>query len=59
MQEPPGTGADVEHHAAGRDERIAALQASLSVLEHAMGCDAEDIARCPDFQAKVTARIPD
>lgn len=40
-------------------ERIAALQASLSVLEHAMGCDAEDITACPDFQAEVAARIPD
>ena len=40
-------------------ERIAALQASLSVLEHAMGCDAEDITTCPDFQAKVAARLPD
>ncbi|MCC8246449.1 MerR family transcriptional regulator [Saccharothrix luteola] len=47
-----------EHHdrLAGR---IAALQASLSVLEHAMGCDAEDITACPDFRAKVAARIPD
>ncbi|MFD0201604.1 MULTISPECIES: MerR family transcriptional regulator [Saccharothrix] len=40
-------------------ERIASLRASLSVLEHAMGCEAEDITACPDFQAKVAARIPD
>ncbi|MFJ6673440.1 MerR family transcriptional regulator [Actinosynnema sp. NPDC091369] len=40
-------------------ERIASLQASLAVLEHAMGCEAEDITACPDFQAEVAARIPD
>ncbi|PSL57459.1 DNA-binding transcriptional MerR regulator [Saccharothrix carnea] len=39
-------------------ERIASLRASLSVLEHAMDCEAEDITACPDFQAKVAARIP-
>ncbi|WP_033440288.1 MerR family transcriptional regulator [Saccharothrix sp. NRRL B-16314] len=39
-------------------ERIASLQASLSVLEHAMGCEAEDIGACPDFQAAVAARTP-
>lgn len=39
-------------------ERIAALQKSLSVLEHAMGCAAEDITACPDFQAAIAARIP-
>lgn len=40
-------------------ERIAALQASLSVLEHAMECEAEDITECPHFKAKVAARISD
>ncbi|WP_447001885.1 MerR family transcriptional regulator [Saccharothrix isguenensis] len=39
-------------------ERIAALQASLSVLGHAMGCEAEDITACADFQARIAARIP-
>lgn len=39
-------------------ERIASLRTSLAVLEHAMGCEAEDISACPDFQAAVAARIP-
>lgn len=43
-----------------RDEltrRISAAQASLEIVEHAMQCDADDIATCPDLQAKVTRRL--
>ncbi|MCE6997389.1 hypothetical protein LZG04_21665 [Saccharothrix sp. S26] len=40
-------------------ERITSLHASPAVPEHAMGCAAENITACPDFQAKVAARVPD
>ncbi|MDT3396705.1 MerR family transcriptional regulator [Streptomyces sp. B1866] len=39
--------------------RIAGAQASLALVEHAMECGADDFTRCPDFQAKVAARVPD
>jgi DNA-binding transcriptional MerR regulator len=37
--------------------RISAAQASLEIVEHAMRCDADDIATCPDLQAKVSHRL--
>lgn len=39
-------------------ERIAAAQASLAIMEHAIECPAEDFTACPDFQAKVSVQVP-
>jgi DNA-binding transcriptional MerR regulator len=37
--------------------RISAAQASLEIIEHAIQCDADDAATCPDLQAKLTHRL--
>lgn len=37
--------------------RIAAAQASLDLLEGALGCEHEDITECPRFQKAVAERI--
>lgn len=46
-----------EHHAR-LAARVASLQASMAVLEHALACAADDLATCPDFQAAVAAHTP-
>lgn len=38
-------------------ERVARAQASLELLECALGCDHEDIATCPNFQAFIEAQV--
>ncbi|SDD09266.1 MerR family transcriptional regulator [Actinokineospora iranica] len=40
-------------HRAALAHRIAAAQASLEVVDHALDCAAPDFRRCPDFLAKV------
>ena len=37
--------------------RIARAQASLELIDDALGCDHEDIATCPHFQAAIEARL--
>lgn len=37
--------------------RIAAAQASLALIECALGCDHEDVTRCAHFQRVVADRI--
>jgi MerR family copper efflux transcriptional regulator len=37
--------------------RIAAAQASLELIECALGCDHEDFTRCPHYRQMVTDRI--
>ncbi|NGO09461.1 MerR family transcriptional regulator [Streptomyces sp. HC44] len=37
--------------------RIAAAQASLDLVECALGCDHEDFTQCPHFRAMVAERI--
>lgn len=39
-------------------DRIAAAQASLELLEGALGCEHEDITECPRFQQAVAERVP-
>lgn len=38
-------------------ERIAQAQASLRLVEHALDCDYEDLARCPNVQAQLAERV--
>ena len=45
------------HHAA-LAKRIAEAQASLALIEQALGCSHEDIARCPRFRAGLAERVP-
>jgi DNA-binding transcriptional MerR regulator len=39
------------------DEQIARAQAARDAIEHALRCPHEDITRCPNFNAGVTARL--
>ncbi|MGK5534091.1 MerR family transcriptional regulator [Streptomyces sp. URMC 129] len=48
----------LEEHRTRLRERIAAAEASLAIVTHALECEAEDYRRCPDFLAKVAACIP-
>jgi MerR family transcriptional regulator, copper efflux regulator len=47
-----------EEHCAELRQRIAAAQASLDIIEHAMECPAEDFTACPDFQHKLAGQLP-
>ncbi|AII11177.1 helix-turn-helix domain-containing protein [Rhodococcus opacus] len=40
-------------------QRIAAAQASLSLIDCALDCDHDDIASCPHFHAAIKARVGD
>ena len=49
----------IRRHQADLTERIAALQAALTLVEGALGCDHEDITQCPNFLKAVgLARSP-
>ncbi|MFI5586014.1 MerR family DNA-binding transcriptional regulator [Amycolatopsis sp. NPDC051758] len=39
------------------DEQIARAQAAREAIEHGLRCPHEDITRCPNFDAGVTARL--
>jgi DNA-binding transcriptional MerR regulator len=39
------------------DERIARAQAARDAISHGLDCPHEDITRCPNFQAGITARL--
>lgn len=54
----PGRLALYERHCAELRQRIAAAQASLDIIEHALGCPAEDFTACPDFQQKLAGQLP-
>lgn len=47
-----------QDHCAELRQRIAAAQASLDLIEHAMECPAEDFTACPDFQHKLADQVP-
>jgi DNA-binding transcriptional MerR regulator len=38
--------------------QISAAQAALEIIDHALQCDANDIATCPDLHAKLAPRFP-
>lgn len=60
-----GTGDPVKRRDILREEaaalrsRIAAAQASLELIDCALGCDHEDVTRCAHFQQVVADRIAD
>jgi DNA-binding transcriptional MerR regulator len=56
-QDPAARIAILRRQHADLVQRIAAVQASLELIECALDCDHEDIAQCAHFQAMVAARI--
>jgi DNA-binding transcriptional MerR regulator len=56
-----GTGGEWERLArrklAELDEQIATAQAARDAISHGLRCSHEDITRCPNFDAGVTARL--
>jgi DNA-binding transcriptional MerR regulator len=56
-QDPAARTAVLRRHRAELAARIAAAQASLELIDCALGCDHEDIATCSHFQAAINARV--
>ncbi|GGS31358.1 MULTISPECIES: MerR family transcriptional regulator [Actinokineospora] len=57
LARPGSRRAVLDEHRAALRARIAALRASLELLDHAAECPAEDFRTCPDFTAKVDAYV--
>ncbi|MGW5053589.1 MerR family transcriptional regulator [Actinokineospora sp. NPDC004072] len=57
LAQPSARRAVLDEQRAALRARIAALQASLDLLDHAAECPAEDFRTCPDFTAKVAAYL--
>jgi len=56
-RKPSGRTAVLRRRRAELAARIAAAQASLELIDGALGCDHEDIATCPHFQGAIDALI--
>lgn len=55
--EAPDRHVLLEEHLSELDQRIADLQAARAMTEHAMGCEAHDVTRCPRFRATVAEQL--
>nr|WP_240521765.1 MerR family transcriptional regulator [Amycolatopsis vastitatis] len=55
--DPATRTAILRHRRAELATRIATAQASLKLIDDALGCNHEDITRCSHFQAAIDARI--
>lgn len=56
-QDPTTRQAALRRHRDTLAQRIAEAQASLALIEQALDCSHEDIARCPHFRASLTGRV--
>jgi MerR family transcriptional regulator, copper efflux regulator len=45
----------LERHLADLQQRIAEIQRSKAMIEHALDCDEHDFTRCPDFKRLVAS----
>lgn len=61
MASPAGPQGDrrelMQRKLAELDEQIAAAQAAREAIRHGLRCPHEDITRCPNFNAGITARL--
>lgn len=53
----PGRHVLLEEHLAELRRRVAALEAARAMTEHALGCEAHDVTRCPRFRATLAERL--
>ncbi len=51
--ESPGRHTVLEEHIADIDRTIAEMQISREMTEHALRCQAHDIAQCPRFRSHI------